>query len=102
MGFFDTIRHVGKGALKVVGRVAGTVKKIGHFALQHHATIAPLAHAAAVASGSKTAQEFTGAALGVSNLATAAENALSGHIANMRQAHAAPPRPAIGIPVGKG
>ena len=101
MGFFDSVRHVGKGALKVVGKIGGVVKKVGHFALQNHQAITGLAHAAALASGHQGAIDATGAAVGLSTLATQANNALSGHIANMRQAHAAPPRVATGYPVGK-
>ena len=101
MGFFDSVRHVGKGALKVVGRVAGTVKKIGHFALQNHQAITGLAHAAALASGHQGAIDATGAAVGLSTLATQANNALSGHIANMRAQHAQNRGTVTGYPVGK-
>lgn len=98
MKVFGTIGRVAK---KVVGHIIPALKKVGHFALQNHQAITGLAHAAAIASGHQGAIDATGAAVGLSTLATQANNALSGHIANMRQAHAAPPRVATGYPVGK-
>lgn len=94
MGWFNTAKVVSRKAISKVGHA---VKHIGHFVAQHHREITGLAHAAAIASGNKKLQDVTGAAVGVSQLASAAENALSGRIAAMRAQHASP---TVGVPVG--
>lgn len=72
-GFFS---RVGRGAMKVIGSLKEPVKKLGQvgynvgkFAVQNHATLAPLLHGVAMASGNQSAQKITGGLLSLSQMA---------------------------------
>jgi hypothetical protein len=75
------INRVGSGIVKVVGAMREPVRRlgqvgyaIGKFAVDNHATLAPLLHGVAVASGNQTAQKISGGLLALSKTATMRQN----------------------------
>lgn len=78
LGFLS---RVGKGALKAVGALKEPVRRLGQigynvgkFAVQNHATLAPLLHGVAMASGNQNAQKITGGLLSLSKMASLRQN----------------------------
>lgn len=83
LGFLS---RVGKGAVKAIGALKEPVRRLGQigynvgkFAVQNHATLAPLLHGVAMASGNETAQKVTGGLLALSKTATMKQNLNAGN-----------------------
>lgn len=77
----NILSKVGTGIMKTVGTLKEPVRKLGQigyaagkFAVQNHATIAPLLHGVAQMSGNKTAQQITGGLLALSGMAKTRQN----------------------------
>lgn len=73
--------RVSNVAMKTMGALREPLKRLGQigynvgkFAIQNHATIAPLLHGVAVLSGNENAQKITGGLLSVSKMATLRQN----------------------------
>ncbi len=75
------IKSVGKGVMKTVGALKEPLRRIGQvgyavgkYAIDNHATLAPLIHSVAMASGNQTAQKVSGGLLALSQSATLRKN----------------------------
>lgn len=80
------LARVGKGAMKAVGSLKEPLRRIGQigynvgkFAVQNHATLTPLLHGVAMASGNHNAQKITGGLLSLSKMATLRQNLNAGN-----------------------
>jgi hypothetical protein len=78
---FGVLNRVGQGVMKAFGAVKEPLRRlgqvgynVGRFAVQNHATLAPLIHGVAMASGNQTAQKITGGLLALSKTATMRQN----------------------------
>jgi hypothetical protein len=83
LGFLS---RVGKGAVKAIGALKEPVRRLGQigynvgkFAVQNHATLAPLLHGVSVMSGNETAQKITGGLLALSKTASLRQNLNAGN-----------------------
>lgn len=75
------LARVGSGVVKAFGAMREPVRRLGQvgyavgkFAVQNHATLAPLLHGVAVASGNETAQKITGGIMALSKTASLRQN----------------------------
>lgn len=75
------IKSVGKGVMKTVGALKEPLRRIGQvgyavgkYAIDNHATLAPLIHGVAVMSGNTQAQKITGGLLALSKTASLRQN----------------------------
>ena len=75
------IKSVGKGVMKTVGALKEPLRRIGQvgyavgkYAIDNHATLAPLIHGVAVMSGNTQAQRITGGIMALSKTASLRQN----------------------------
>lgn len=77
----NILSRVGTGVIKTIGAIKEPIRRLGQvgyqvgkFAVQNHATLAPLIHGVAQMSGNKTAQQITGGLLALSQSASLRKN----------------------------
>lgn len=77
----NIISRVGSTAMKAVGAMKEPIRRLGQigynvgkFAVQNHATLVPLLHGVAMASGHEGAQKVTGGLLALSKTASLRQN----------------------------
>jgi hypothetical protein len=77
----NLLARVASGVVKTVGNLREPVRrlgqigyKVGKFAVDNHATLAPLLHGVSMMTGNETAQKITGGILALSKSASLRQN----------------------------